>query len=45
MSPAYSQPVRLFYAQNIGRKHMIIIQNHQLHRHKAAVGEWLLMAR
>jgi hypothetical protein len=26
MSPAYSQPVRIFYAKNIGRKAMLIIK-------------------
>jgi hypothetical protein len=28
-----------FFAQNIGRKPMIIIQNYYIDRHKAAVGE------
>jgi hypothetical protein len=36
--------IGLFYAQNIGRKPIIFIQNHQIDRHKAAVGECLLMA-
>jgi hypothetical protein len=31
--------MRLFYAQNIGRKPMLIIQNYQIDRHKADVGE------
>jgi hypothetical protein len=36
---ALHEDVGLFYVQNIGRKPMPIIQNHYIHRHKAAVGE------
>ena len=39
-----TQADRPFFAQNIGRKPMFIIQNYHIDRHKAAVGECLLMA-
>jgi hypothetical protein len=39
ITKALHENVGLFYAQNIGRKTMLIIQNHQIDRHKADVGE------